>query len=169
MKKVRYVAGLAGLAPAAAGVMTGTAAHAAPAGDSPGRTAPAVAKSAKTVSLSHLRALDARVDRVYSCFDFKSGHYGWCNAPVTGRNASHRALFYLSIPPFAYSVYNGDRMKVTCYYTGASHYGDSYYDHIVREDSLSGVEGPDYRTGHMYDYFINFSNQTPKAVGLRHC
>jgi hypothetical protein len=169
MKKVRYIAGLAGLAPAAAGVMAGTAAHAAPAGGSPGRDASAVAKTAKTVSLYHLRAPDLRPARVYSCFDFESGYYGWCNAPVTGRNASHPARFYLASAPFDYSVYNGDRMKITCYYTGTSHYGDIYYDHIVREDSLSGVEGPDYYVGHMYDYFINFSNQTPKAVGLHHC
>src|SRR5690348_13250817 len=131
MKKVRYLAGLAGLAPAAAGVVTGTAAHAALAGGSPGRDAPA---GAKTVSLHHLTARGVYPALAFSCFDPDGGYYDHCNAPII-HGPVQVSLGYL---------YDGDRVRVTCYVSGRSNHGDPYYDRINREDSLNRNEGPFY-------------------------
>jgi hypothetical protein len=157
MKKVRYLAGLAGLAPvAAAGGMTGTAAHAETAGGSPSRDASAVAK---TVSLHHLTTRGVSPDLIFSCFDPDGGYYGHCNAPI----------IHGPVSVSKGHLYDGDRVEVSCYVTGRSTHGDIYYDRVIREHSLNHNVGPYYYSFFVPDYNISFSGLTPNSLPIRHC
>jgi hypothetical protein len=159
MKKVRYIAGLAGLAPAAAGVMTGTAAHAAQAGGSAGHDASALAKTAKTVSLHYPTARTVTADPVFSCFNAKSGYYGWCNAPII-----HGPTELISgLGASVLTLRDGNRVKVTCWYRNNL---GLIQDHVVREHVGNTYY---YIVGHVSDYNVNFSGLYPYSLPLRHC
>ena len=97
------------------------------------------------------------MDHVYSCFDFESGHYGWCNAPLS----SDEELYKANGSPEVFMP-AGTRVKVTCWY-GAS---ASPSDHIVRE--RIGSKYFSY-VGHATDSHVDFSRKTPKAIGLNRC
>jgi hypothetical protein len=153
MKKVRYLAGLAGLAPAA---MIGPAAYAAPA--APAGHDAAAATSTKAVSLNHLRAQRVAVDTAYSCFDLDSGVYGWCNAPLISSTLLINSKGFAEL-----AMFKSNRVKVTCWYKSSR---GNIQDHVVRED-VSGREH--HLRGHVSDLFVNFSDQNPSVVGLAHC
>jgi len=159
MKKVRYLAGLAGLAPAAAGVMTGTAAHASLAAGSPGHDTSAAVKAAKTVSLHHLTATAVSADPVFSCFNPKSGYYGHCNAPIIHGPAELVSGLGASV----LTLHNGNRVEVTCWYRDNR---GLIQDHVVREHVGSKYY---YIIGHVSDYNVNFSGLYPYSLPLRHC
>jgi hypothetical protein len=159
MKKVRYVAALAGFAPAAAAAMTGTAAHAAAAAGSPGQHVPARAKSAKSVSLRHLSARTLAPDLVYSCFGSHSGFFDHCNAPIIGNTWLFSPNGNMLQP-----LHPGNRVEVTCWYRSASH--GRIQDHVVREHVNSIFI---HSVGHVSDRFVSFSNTNPSGAGLAHC
>jgi len=164
MKKVRYLAGLAGLAPAAAGVMTGTAAHAAEAGGSPGHDTSARPTAAKSVSLHHLTTRGASAgSTVYSCFSPKSGYYDHCNAPIIHAPPPNGVPLYSAIDLVLMTLYNGNRVKVTCWYKSSR---GAVQDHVVREHVGNTFY---YKVGHVSDYNVDFSGLYPKSVPLRHC
>ena len=118
-KKVRYLAGLAGIAPATVGFM-----------------AQATPANAAT----------------WSCFNkLPNGNYGWCNATIV----SGPAKFYSHYYGFTYKLPTGDRVKVTCWYSGTGS-GDPFWDHIVREKSITGLSGgPWYKSGHVADRYVS--------------
>lgn len=163
MKKVRYMAGLAGLAPAA---VLGPAGIAAAATASVSHDTAATTASTKTVSLHHLRAQRPAVDKDYSCFDLeksRSGdfsNFGNCNAPLsaseklTSRNGGVRSL-----PA-------GTRVKVTCWYHDSK---SVIQDHVVREN-INGTEHS--WIGHLPDAHVDFGGHSPSVVsgyGLQAC
>jgi hypothetical protein len=156
MKKVRYIAGLAGLAPAAAAAMTGTVAHAASAGDSPGHH---VSTRAKTVSLRHLPARAVSPDLVYHCYGSHSGFFDHCNAPIIGSTAVFSAGGNMLLP-----LHSGDRVEVTCWYRSSAH--NRIQDHVIREHIFSTYY---HSPGHVSDRYVNFSKTNPSGVGLAHC
>jgi hypothetical protein len=158
MKKVRYAAGLAGLVPAAAGVMIPAAAHAATAAGSADQGA---AAAVKTVALRHLQAAAApAVAHVWSCFDKEpDGLYGWCNGSIV-----HGPAPFYPRNGGSYNLHDGSRVKITCFYSGKVVSGDKYWDHVVRETNRSGYFN--YTSGHIADYYVSLGNQPP--VGLLH-
>jgi hypothetical protein len=158
MKKVRYLAGLAGLAPAAAGIMTGTPAHAALAGRSPAHNTSARATTAKTVSLHHLTATAVSPDPVFSCFSPNNGYYGHCNAPVI-----HGPTELVSdLGARVLTLHDGNRLEVTCWFRSFG----LIQDHVVREHIGNRFS---YIVGHVSDYNVNFSGLYPYSLPLRHC
>jgi hypothetical protein len=148
MKKVRYMAGLAGLAPAA---VLGPAGIAAAATTSAGHDTAATTAATKTVSLHHLRAQRPAVD---------FSNFGNCNAPLsapeklTSRNGGVRSL-----PA-------GTRVKVTCWYHDSK---SVIQDHVVREN-INGTEHS--WVGHLPDAHVDFGGHSPSVVsgyGLQVC
>jgi hypothetical protein len=152
MKKVRYVVGLAGIVPAAAGFMAPAAAHAA---TTPRETAVQDASAtAKTVNLTHIARPDITAGSVSTSID--------ANSVYLNKRSGGKAL-----------MYSGDWVKVSCYYrgTGASGTGlpDPYWDHVIYESSLNGVFGPFHDIGHVADSYVNFGGVYPSKVGIPKC
>lgn len=160
MKKVHYIAGLAGVAPAAMGFIAPAMAHAAPAG---GPAERGTSAPAKTVSTHQIKAPALAENTVFSCFNPRAnGTFEWCNAPIINGPAD----FYSHNGAVLFQLHDGDRVKVTCWYTGASFHGDPYKDHVVREH----IGGAFYSySGHVNDYHVNFSGLTPNSLPLSHC
>jgi hypothetical protein len=156
MKKVRYLAGLAGLVPAAAAVAMPATAHAAAA--EPGTAVPA-----KTVSLGHVRAPAAAIaTHQWSCFDPEGKSripHGWCNGSIINGPSP----FFDHNGASDGSVHNNSRVKITCWYRDAN----GLEDHVVRINP-PGSAPPYAVSGHIHDANVSFSF-TPASSLLKHC
>jgi hypothetical protein len=151
MKKVRYMVGLAGIVPAAAGFMVPAAAHAA---TTPGGTAARDASAtAKSVNLRHIAEPDVDLRDVAVSILGTSVYFN-----------SRYGSKYLMNP----KGHTGDKVKVSCYYSGTG-LPDPYWDHVIYEKSLSGVQGPFSLVGHVADSYVNFGGLYPKSVGIPKC
>jgi hypothetical protein len=158
MKKVRYLAVLAGVAPMAGGLIAPAAAQGAPVRSPSLRDSSA---PAKTVSLRPVETRGTAPD-AYSCYHLGTGS-SHCNASI------------IHGPTWVYSpnggkileLHDGDRVEVTCWYTnGTSVGGDNIVDHVVREHISGSFH---YISGHVYDYYVDFGGKTAKQVGLLSC
>ena len=155
MKKVTYIAGLAGMVPLAAGFMA-PAAHAAQAGSAE----PQALTTGKTVSLHNVRQAPL-VDHVYHC-SAGGGYHCW--APIIHGPAPFTSHNGAVLSP----LHDGSMVEITCYYTGTKVHGDPYKDHVTGIISRNGQIG-DSANGHVSDYYVNLSSQNPSRVGLGIC
>lgn len=150
MKKVRYIAGLAGIIPVAAGLMTPSAAHAA-AGETAARSA---STTGKTVNLTHLARPEITAGSRFASID--------ANSVYLNKRSGGKALMYF-----------GDVVKVSCYYkgTGTSATGlpDPYWDHVIYESSLNHVHGPYHDIGHVADSYVNLGGVEPPQTSIPPC
>lgn len=150
MKKVRYIAGLAGIVPAAAGLMIPAAAHAT---TTPSETAARDASAtAKSVNLRHIAAPDVDLRDVPVSILGTSVYF----------NSRYGSKYLMNVSGHV------DKVKVSCYYSGTG-LPDPYWDHVIYEESLSGVQGPFTLVGHVADSYVNFGGRNPKAVDIPHC
>jgi hypothetical protein len=156
MKKVRYLAGLAGLVPAAAAVAIPATAHAATAEQG-------TAVPAKTVSMGQVRAPAAAIAaHQWSCFNPEGKSHvphGWCNGSIINSPAT---FYSHSGQPF-FALESGSRVKVTCWYRDAR----GLEDHVVRINPV-GSAPPFAVSGHVHDANVSFGN-TPASELLNHC
>jgi hypothetical protein len=144
MKKVAYIAGLAGMAPAITGFIVPGPANAATTN---------AGTQARTVSTHHVTAESAGA--AYSCYGpaGKAGRY--CYTSIYNRPDGTR--FYY--PDGSYSIIsNHAELRVSCYYSGDTGFPtDKYWDHVT---SVSFSP----RIGHVADKWVNFGGDFPFAT-----
>jgi hypothetical protein len=143
MKKVRALAGVAAMVPAAAAALLApTAAHATTAN---GAAHNGTIKSGKAVSQgSHLRALS---NSPVPAFAYRTNVYKVPNQGIPIWSPGNQVIGFL---------FNNGQVVVTCWYYGNTR--DGYWDHITYP-----------QTGHIDDYYVNLGDRTPPAAGIPFC
>jgi hypothetical protein len=145
MKKIRYIAGVV---PVATGLVALPAAYA---GAAAGHAIQAKPTRTHTVSLHHIRGSAAMPEKVVSAGIIHGP------APLHARSGGTVTLD------------NGATVSISCYYSGAPWASDKYWDHVFREDSISGVVGLFTIVGHVADHYVNLGGRYPASVGIPHC
>jgi hypothetical protein len=159
MKKVRALAGVAAMVPAAAAVMAPVAAHAATANGSADN---GTARSGKTVSFGR------QANTVTPAFDATrlspiNPGPTWASitrgpAPLwTPSNRVHTRL----------NNGSGNSVFITCYYSGNTGFGsDPFWDHITMYNKNHSTFA---FTGHVADHYANLLGHFPASFGIPHC
>jgi hypothetical protein len=141
MKKVAYIAGLAGMVPAIAGFIVPGAANAA--------TTDA-GTQAKTVSTRP--AITASTGGLYTCTGPAGKAGRRCYTSIYNRPNGTR--FYS--PNGAYSIIsNHAEVTISCYYSGDTGFPtDKYWDHVISVNYSPII-------GHVADKWVNFGGDYP--------
>jgi hypothetical protein len=144
MKKARLIAGMTAAIPAAAGGFAApAAAHATQATTAPAHQVPVKGKTVQ--------------------------HHGM-QADTTGP-----AFYSLSVSETLYLRTGGqtlltafDLVYVTCYYSGAPHKSDPYWDHVT-DEIVAFTNHHLHLTGHLWDGHVDMNGKTPPNNGIPHC
>lgn len=148
MKKIAYIAGFAGMAPAIMGAVLPGAANAATTTARPTGTG----TQAKTVSIQPVTA--AAGD--YACHGtpYTTGRY--CSTSVYNRPDGTQFFFRSGGSEI---IPDGARLRVTCWYSGDTGFPkDPYWDHVTMLSGFSVV-------GHVRDKWVNFGGEFPFSSG----
>jgi hypothetical protein len=149
MKKVAYIAGIAGMAPAIAGFIAPGAANAATTG---------AGTQAKTVSTHPVTA--AAGD--YTCHGPAGEPGRYCSTSIYNRPDGTQFFFRSGGSTI---IPDGAKLRVSCYYSGDTGFPkDPYWDHVTMLSGLPIV-------GHVRDKWVNFGGEFPFSPGpaLPHC
>jgi hypothetical protein len=159
MKKIAYIAGLAGMAPAITGLVAPGAANAAT------TAATGTGTQAKTVSIQPVKAT-ADFNSATDCHGAAFSPKRYCSTSIYNRPDGTQFFFHSGGSTI---IPDGTKLRVTCYYSGDTGFPkDPYWDHVTRVK----IDGFSY-SGHVRDKWVNFNGYYPNSAspgpGLPYC